>query len=98
MFTDHESMCLRHAWHHVLPNLPRGTGAVYVLDNASNNKKIEDGLGGRTSEEIQDWINALMVSSFGAKTAAKLETMTLGEGAGAFAHFAQMLQRLLPES
>ena len=57
MFTDHESMCLRHAWHHVLPNLPRGTGAVYVLDNASNNKKIEDGLGGRTSEEIQDWIN-----------------------------------------
>ena len=46
-----------HTVAHVLPNLPRGTGAVYVLDNASNNKKIEDGVRTMMSDKIHDWIN-----------------------------------------
>ena len=48
---------VRHTMNHVVPNLPRGTGAVYVLDNASNNKKIEEGLRDEKSDKVQDWIN-----------------------------------------
>ena len=46
-----------HTVSHVLPNLPGGCGAVYVLDNASNNKMIEEGLRAATSTELHDWIN-----------------------------------------
>ena len=46
-----------HTRKHVLPNLPPGTGGVYVLDNASNNKKIEEQLKYATSDEVHDWIN-----------------------------------------
>ena len=45
-----------HTSQHVLPNLPPGTGAVYVLDNASNNKKIDDTLKDKNQDGIQDWI------------------------------------------
>ena len=46
-----------HTVSHVLPNLPSGSGAVYVLDNASNNKKIEEHLKNATANAIHDWIN-----------------------------------------
>ena len=48
---------VKHTRDHVLPNLPSGTGAVYVLDNASNNKKLEDDVHIMTSAQLQDWIN-----------------------------------------
>ena len=48
---------VRHTANHVVPNLPRGTGAVYVLDNASNNKKIDETLRAATNDELHDWIN-----------------------------------------
>ena len=46
-----------HTVAHVLPNLPPETGAVYVLDNASNNKKIEENLQYASSDDLHDWIN-----------------------------------------
>ena len=46
-----------HTVDHVCPNLPSGTGAVYVLDNAANNKKVEDDLRNASTDEIHDWIN-----------------------------------------
>ena len=48
---------MTHTLDHVLPNLPYGTGAVYVLDNASNNKKVEDDLKHANNEELHEWIN-----------------------------------------
>ena len=47
---------VHHTVAHVLPNLPGGTGAVYVLDNASNNKKIDEELADAKADRVHDWI------------------------------------------
>ena len=48
-----------HTMTHVLPNLGGpGSGAVYVLDNAGNNKKVVDGFQEAKADDIHDWINA----------------------------------------
>ena len=47
-----------HTIAHVLPNLPcPGCGSVYVLDNASNNKKVDDYLKTATADGVHDWLN-----------------------------------------
>lgn len=46
----------KHTMEHVVPNLPAGTGAVYVLDNASNNKKVVEALKDAKPNEVHDWI------------------------------------------
>ena len=55
-YAKHEDI-VDHTVQHVLPNLPSGTGAVYVLDNASNNKKLDDQLKNMKSDNLHDWIN-----------------------------------------
>ena len=47
---------INHTEKHVVPNLPRGTGAVYVLDNASNNKKIDEYVKDASADKVHDWI------------------------------------------
>ena len=47
---------VNHTVAHVLPNLPEHSGAVYVLDNASNNKKVDDDLKGATCDQVHDWL------------------------------------------